>query len=174
MRGRYSPGMSTQSIIAACIGKFATLDSANFPGSARPTLYFDDVPANDASSNPIQAVGTSGICVLKDDGQDVKLMGFGPAGVPTPTREVANFRIEVYYELLTDVDAAALAIKRNGGTAAQRQGFDFGTLADLASPRGTFVIRRLKEQRKQAGWNQTVQNVHCCTLTYVVEVLESA
>jgi hypothetical protein len=160
--------MATQSIIAAGITKFAALTAANFPGATRPALYFDEAPAVNASGTQIQPTA-AGYCVLKDEGQDVLSLGF-----ERQTNEVCQFVIEVYYPSLADVDTAVLAIKRNGGTAAQGNGFDFGTLSDLASPRGTFEIVRTREQRAFAGQGKTGVPVHVCRLSYRVVVQEAA
>ena len=160
--------MATQSIIAAAITKFAALTAANFPGSTRPPLYFDDAPVVTAAGAQVQPTA-AGYCVLKDDGQDVLSLGF-----ERQTNEAAHFVIEVYYPSLGDVDTAVLAVKRNGGTAAQALGFDFGTLSDLASPRGTFEIVREREQRAHAGLGKTGVPVHVCRISYRVVVQEAA
>ena len=160
--------MPTQSIIAACQLKFAALTAGNFPGGVLPTLYFDTVPQTDGHGAQID-VTTQGLCVLKDNGQTPDLMSF-----QLQTREVEQFEIGVFYLSLGDVDQAVLAIKRNGGTTAQKLGFDFGLLPDLVSPRGTFVIRRVKEQRSREAFGRTNALVHACRLSYRVEVLESA
>lgn len=160
--------MATQSIIAAGITKFAGLTAANFPDATRPTLYFDDAPVVTAAGAQVQPT-TQGYCVLKDEGQDVTVMGF-----ERQTNEVCNFVIEVYYPFLADVDTAVLAIKRNGGTTAQALGFDFGTLSDLTSPRGTFEMVRTREQRAHAGMGKTGVPVHVCRISYRVIVQEAA
>lgn len=160
--------MPTQSIIRACQLKFAGLSAGGFPGGVRPALYFADAPQTDTNGDQVR-VSSQGYVVLKDRGQDVSLFGFN-----LETREVANFDFEVYYPELEDVDAAVLAIKRNGGTTAQRQGFDFGTLTDLESPRGTFVVRRVREQRDKVGVGRDGRPVHRCVISYRVEVREDA
>lgn len=160
--------MATQSIIKACIDKFAALDAANFPGGSRPALYFDEAPAVNASGAQVQPT-TAGYCVLKDEGQDVTVMGF-----ERQTNEACQFVIEVYYPDLGDVDTAVLALKRNGGTADQALGFDFGTLSGLSSPRGTFEIVRTREQRSFAGKGKTGVPVHRCRVSYRVVVQEAA
>jgi hypothetical protein len=160
--------MPTQSIISACITKFAALTASNFPSSTRPTLYFDDAPVVQSDGSQL-AVTSTGYCVLKDEGQNVLSLGF-----ERQTNEVCDFVIEVYYPSLGDVDTAVLAIKRNGGTAADGNGFDFGTLSDLASPRGTFEIVRTREQRGNGGLGKTGVPVHYCRLSYRVVVQESA
>jgi hypothetical protein len=161
--------MATQSIIAAALTKFDGLTASGFPSSTRPKIYFDEAPQTDASGDQIRAESGSGYCVLKDKGQDVKIVSFN-----LETREVASFDIEIYYTSLADCDTAALAIKRNGGTTAQKLGFDFGTLSDLASPRGTFVVKRAREQRGKAGVGRDGKPVHFCRLSYRVEILEDA
>lgn len=160
--------MPTQSIIAACQKKFAALGPVNFPGGVLPQLYFDRAPQTNTAGTQVQPT-TQGYVVLKDNGQDVELMSF-----QLETREVERFDFEIYYPQLADCDTAALAIKRNGGTTAQKLGFDFGTLPELASPRGTFVIRRVREQRGQRGIGLTGAVVHVCRLSYRVEILEDA
>jgi hypothetical protein len=160
--------MATQSIISACITKFAALTAANFPSSTRPALYFDEAPVVNASAAQVDPT-TAGYCVIKDEGQDVLSLGF-----ERQTNEVCQFVIEVYYPSLGDVDTAVLAIKRNGGTSAQGNGFDFGTLSDLTSPRGTFEIVRTREQRAHAGQGRTGVPVHVCRITYRVVVQEAA
>ena len=160
--------MATQSIISACITKFAALTAANFPNSTRPTLYFDEAPVVTASGAQL-AVTSTGYCVLKDEGQNVLSLGF-----ERQTNEVCDFVIEVYYPSFADVDTAVLAIKRNGGTSADGNGFDFGTLSDLTSPRGTFEIVRTREQRAFAGMGKTGEPVHVCRISYRVAVQEAA
>jgi hypothetical protein len=164
--------VKTQSIIRACQLKFATLDAANFPGAARPRFDFDETPQVDENGAQIRVEGQTGCVVLIDRGQDVKLLNF-----ELTTREVANFDIEVYYESLADVDQAVYAIKRNPPAGADEsfapgRGFDFGKLPDLFSPRGTFVIRRVREQRSRVGLNRPGKPVHCCRINYRVEILE--
>jgi hypothetical protein len=160
--------MPTQSIIAASITKFAALTAANFPNATLPVLYFDEAPVVNTLGVQVQPT-TAGYCVLKDEGQDVLSLGF-----ERQTNEVEAFVIEVYYPSLGDVDTAVLAIKRNGGTATQGLGFDFGTLSDLASPRGTFEIVRKREQRAFAGMGKTGVPVHVCRISYRVVVQEAA
>lgn len=160
--------MPTQSIIRACQLKFAALTAGNFPGGVRPELYFHEAPQTTGAGAQVQA-SSQGYVVLRDKGQDVVIQSFR-----LETREVATFDFEVYYPALADVDAAVLAIKRNGGTTADRLGFDFGSLSDLASPRGTFVIRRTREQREQAGLGKDGKPVHLCRVSYRVEILEDA
>jgi hypothetical protein len=160
--------VATQSIIAAVLEKYDSgLSAAHFPSAAKPPVYFDEAPAVDAAGAQLDAEG--GFVVLRDEGQDVQSLGF-----ERQTLEVAAFVLEVYYPSLANVDAAVLAIKRNGGTAAQAQGFDFGTLVDLTSPRGTFEIVRTKEQRSKAGVGKTGKRVHVCKLSYRVVVQEAA
>lgn len=160
--------MPTTSVIAAAITKFAALTAANFPGSSRPALYFDDAPVVTAAGAQTQPT-TAGYCVLKDDGTDVESFGF-----ERQCREVNHFVIEVYYPSLGDCDTAGLAIRRNGGTSEQGNGFDWGTISDLTTPRGTFVIVRTHEQRAHAGLGKTGVPVHVLRLSYQVEVTEAA
>lgn len=160
--------MPTQSIIDAALTKFDALTATNFPNSARPTIYFDQAPAVKADGSQL-SVTSEGYVVLKDEGQEVVSFGF-----ERQTNEVATFVLEVWYPSLADVDTAVLAIKRNGGTAADGNGFDFGTLSDLASPRGTFETIRVREQRGQEGRGKSGALVHFCRITYRVAVVEAA
>ena len=160
--------MPTQSIIDAVLTKFDALTAANFPNSTRPTIYFDRAPLVKSDGSQLH-VTSEGYVVLKDQGQRVVSFGF-----ERQTNEVASFVFEVYYPDLGDVDTAVLAIKRNGGTAAQGNGFDFGTLSDLASPRGTFETIREEEIRSQEPMGRNGALVHVCRMTYRVAVLEAA
>lgn len=157
--------MATLSIIAACQAKLSALTPDYFPGGVLPAMYFDEAPQTTGAGAQIQPT-TQGYVVLKDDGQDVLDMGF-----EHQTVEQANVVIEVYYPSLGDVDIAVLAIKRNNGPVGS--GFDFGTLAELTSPRGTFVLKRVREQRAKAGLGKTGVPIHVCRLTYRVEILET-
>lgn len=160
--------MPTQSIIDAALTKFDALTAANFPNATRPTIYFDQAPQVKADGSQL-SVTSEGYVVLKDEGQQVVSFGF-----ERQTNEVARFVFEVYYPSLGDVDTAILAIKRNGGTAAQGLGFDFGTLADLESPRGTFEIIRESERRSREPMGKNGALVHVGRVTYRVAVVEAA
>lgn len=159
--------MATQSIIAACLLKWDALDVGNFPSSVKPAVAFDTMPPVNAAG--AQTDAETGYVVLRDLGQQAVPLDF-----EYRTQEVAQFVWEIFYPSLGNADAAALAIKRNGGTAAQRLGFDNGTLSDLASPRGSFVTKRTREQRSVEGHGKTGQTVHAVRLWYSVEILEAA
>lgn len=164
--------MNSQSVIVGVIEKFDALASVNFPSAVRPALYFDEAPVVNAAGAQVQPT-TQGYCVLKDRGQTPSFLAFKTA-TSMPTKEVAEFDIEVYYPSLGDCDQAALAVKRNGGTTLQRLGFDTGSLRTLISPRSRLVIRRTREQRGHGGLGKTGVPVHFVRLSYRVEIIEDA
>lgn len=160
--------MATTSIIAAVMTKYDGLTAANFPDATVPPIYLDDPPLVDGAAQvrpPYVA--------LRDNGQ-VPQYEF-----ERTTLEVCDFALEVYYPTpssggpLANVDAAVTAIKRNGGAVGAGSGFDYGTLADLTSPRSTHEIRRVRETRRSAGFSHEGRRVYVCILEYRVTVKES-
>ena len=151
------------SIIAAVMSKFDGLDAANFAGGVRPKIYLDSAPLVNGSQVYPPYV------VLKDQGQVPSYVEFERS-----TLEVCNFAFEVYDYTLADVDTAVTAIALNGGTRDQALGLDYGTLADLSSPRGTHQVLRTRETRSLAGYDREGRRVHVCRLEYRVTVKEAA
>ena len=151
------------------MSKFDALTAANFPSSTVPPIYLDDPPLADGGSQVRPPY-----VVLRDNGQTPELE------FERTTLEVCAFALEVYYPTpdsggpLANVDAAVLAVKRNGGTSAQGLGFDFGTLSDLTTPRSTHEIRRVRETRRSAGFASDGRRVYVCVLEYRVTVKETA
>lgn len=156
--------MPTTSVIQAVITKYGTLTAANFPSSTRPPIYLDEAPAVDSSG--VQE--RPGYVVLRDLGLVPNYLGF-----ERHTAEVNEFEMEVIYESLADIDTAVSAIKLNGGTRDQAQGFDLGTLSDLVSPRSTHQVLRTREVRRFVGVSLAGARVHSCTLSYRVTVQEN-
>lgn len=156
--------MPTTSIIAAVMSHYDGLTAANFPDGSRPSIYLDSAPLVNGSQVYPPYV------ILKDQGQTpIPLTEF-----ERNTLEVCQFVLEVYYRELGDVDTAVAAIKLNGGTRDQAQGFDCGTLSDLTSPRSTHQVLRTRETRSLAGYDREGKRVHVCRLEYKVTVKESS
>jgi hypothetical protein len=155
--------MPTTSIISAVITKYNALTASGFPSSTRPPIYLDEAPATDSSGTQERP----GYVVLRDRGLVPQYLGF-----ERHTAEVNEFEMEVFYESLADVDTAVAAIKLNGGTRAQANGFDLGTLSDLTTPRSTLQILRTRETRRFVGVSLSGARVHSCTLEYRVMVQE--
>jgi hypothetical protein len=157
--------VATTSVISAAITKFEALTASNFPSSTRPPIYLGAAPLTDSAG--AQERAGDGYVVIRDLGTEPQLE------FERTTLEVGEFEFEVYYRSLANVDTAVTAIKRNGGAVGAGSGFDFGTLSDLASPRSTHEIRRVRETREFAGIDQTGARVHRCVLRYRVTVKES-
>ena len=155
--------MPTTSIISAVMTKYDSLTAANFPSATRPPIYLDEAPPTDSSG--VQE--RPGYVVLRDRGLVPNYLGF-----ERHTAEVNEFELEVFYESLADVDTAVAAIKLNGGTRNQANGFDLGTLSDLISPRSTHQVLRTRETRRFAGVSLSGVRIHSCTLSYRVTVKE--
>ena len=156
--------MPTTSVISAVMSKWNALTAANFPGSAVPALYLDEAPPVASGSQE-----RTPYAVLRDKGQAPVYAEF-----ERTTLEVCEFEIEVFYTSMADMDTAVAAVKLNGGTRDQAQGFDFGDLSDLSSPRSTHQILRTRETRRFSGVNLSGARIHSCTLEYRVTVKESS
>lgn len=150
------------SIIAAVMAKWDALDAANFPSGSRPAIYLDEA---------VQADGTQvrpPYAILRDKGLVPEQLGF-----ERQTLEVNEFELEIYYASLADCDTAAEAVKLDGGTRAQGNGFDFGTVT-LAPPRSSFQILRTRETRRFAGLNLSNVRTYVVTLEYKVTPLDAS
>lgn len=156
--------MATGSVIAAVMSKFDALTAANFPGASRPSIYLDEAPQVDGTQVRPPYV------VLRDRGTTP-----AEADFERHTLEVTEFTLEIYYAALADCDTAAQAVKLNGGTRAQAQGFDYGTLSDLSLlSRSTHSVVRTAERRRFAGVSLSGARTHAVELDYRVTVKESS
>jgi hypothetical protein len=147
------------SVISAAKTKFAALTAANFPSAAVPAVYLDEPPQASAGSQirPPYAV-------LRDGGES-------PANVfEQSVIETTTFTLTLYYGTLLLADAAALAVRRNGGTAQQKLGFDFGTLSGLPTGFTLKSLVRTGSRRYYAGVAQDVGRVYAVELTYEATV----
>jgi hypothetical protein len=84
--------------------------------------------------------------------------------------ETTTFTLTLYYGTLADADLAALAVRRNGGTAQQKLGFDFGTLSGLPTGFTLKSLVRTGSRRYYAGVAQDVGRVYAVELTYEATV----
>ena len=151
--------MPTLSVIAASIARYRSLTPpALSTGTALPPIFFDDAPVTDGSGNQIYPP----YVVLKDNGL-------------TPTFDMAfrsyeetPIEFEVHADLLADVDLIVEAMKYNGAAIYAQQGFDFGTLPDLAVNWDNIRLVRTFERRYQAGRGKLAQVSHACDLKYKI------
>lgn len=147
------------SVIGAAKAKFKALAGANFPAGAVPPVYLDE-PPQAGSGGPINPP----YAVLVDDGEH-PANAFGEAVL-----ELTRFRLTLYYSDLGDADAAALAVRRNGGTAQQKLGFDFGALTGLPAGWELRGLVRTGSRRYYAGVDQNVKRVYAVELSYEAQV----
>jgi hypothetical protein len=153
--------MADNSAVAACRTKYLALTAANFPSSTRPNVYFDEVPAKDGGGNAQRPP----FVVIKDNGTTPSYE------FERSARETTEIDFEVYAAELGDVDTIVNAIRYNGGSVSAGSGFDFGTFSGLASGLTTHEIKRVREQRFQAGFGVSGQLIHGCRLSYRVTLL---
>ncbi|AMV25529.1 hypothetical protein VT84_14115 [Gemmata sp. SH-PL17] len=146
--------MSTASLIGAMFAKFDSLTASNFPGGARPPRAFDEMPPTNSSGAQITA--EDGYIVLREDSSRVEPMAFGRV-----TNEVHEMVWEIFYPSLGDCQTTAAAIRRNGGSASQKLGFDGGTLPDLIAPPVVRDIICTQEVPSREGHGKTGKLVHC-------------
>jgi hypothetical protein len=147
------------SVVSAAVAKFNALTAANFPSSARPPIYLDEAPLKDSAG----ADERPGYAVLTDEGLTTEQV------FDYPVVETGSFLITVYYRSLADCDAAAEAVKYNGGTLANAGGFDNGTLT-LPSGYTLLALRRTSERRRYAGLDYQGARVHAVEIRYSHEV----
>jgi hypothetical protein len=139
--------------------KFDALTAANFPAAAVPDVYLDEAPAVDGGSQKRPP-----FAVIADEGESPENV-FGQVVV-----ETTRFKVTLYYNSLADADEAALAVRRNGGTAQQAQGFDFGTLSGLPSGFTLKSLVRTGSRRFFAGYDRDAKRVHAVELSYTATV----
>lgn len=157
--------MSTTSVIVAAMNKFDGLTAGNFPSSTVPAIYLDEAPQVTAAGAQLRPP----YAVIRDNGQTPNIIGFERTGL-----EVCEFTIELYYASMADVATAIWAVRLNGGTIGAGSGFDYGTFADLASPRGPYQILRGRVQHTLAGYGHDGKPVYKGSIEYKVTIQESA
>ena len=156
--------MPTTSITAAVKAKLDGLAASNFPGAARPPLYFGQAAQATGAGSQQRLPWV----VFTEGGRTFAPLDFERNGVL-----VVDLELDVYGETLADVDAAVDAIRWNGGAVGAGQGFDYGDLTDLAAPRSTHQIVPTAEPRRLEGALDVEGNrVHASRLSYRVTVLE--
>lgn len=145
------------STISAAMDKFDALTAAGFPSAAVPAIYLDEAPAADGSQvRPPYAV-------IEDESESPD-NSFGESVI-----EGGGFKLTLYYNSLADADTAALCVRRNGGTAAEKLGFDFGSLT-LPSGFTLLSLVRTGSRRFFAGYDRDGKRVHAVELTYKTTV----
>lgn len=145
-------------VISATLAYYDTLSF-----SGRPGIYFDEAPAKTSGG----AALTPPYVVLKDDGTTPD---YTEEFVPVETTRV---RFLVYAKQLADAVAVAAGIKYDGGTAVQRQGFDFVAPADFPLTAAAGVLLdggfvRTKERRSVVPDRLDGSRVHLVELSYTV------
>ena len=159
--------MATTSITQAVITKYEALTATNFPSATRPRIDFGEAPQTVSGSSLVPPYVT-----LQDLGRERK-----PADFEGNTFVTTRFAFEVWANTLEDVDTIVAAIQRNGGTAGQGLGFDYGTLTGFASSSGktSHQILPVSEPRKLTDRvDKNGARVHGSIVEYKVTVLESA
>lgn len=136
-------------------------DTLSFSG--RPGIYFDEAPAKTSGG----AALTPPYVVLKDDGTTPD---YTEEFVPVETTRV---RFLVYAKGLADAVAVAAGIKYDGGTAVQRQGFDFVAPDDFPLTASAGVLLdggfvRTREKRSVVSDRLDGSRVHLVELSYTV------
>ncbi len=149
--------MAADSPIKAAIDLYNGLSAANFPGSTRPAIYFDEGPQYDGGQVRPPYV------ILKDSGVNTEMQAAFEASVV----DNGEIVLEIYADTLTSADLIAKCIRWNGNPPGSKLGFDFGTLA-LASPFYHMSLHRKSEQRSVAGIGASGQRTHLVTMRYSV------
>ncbi len=156
--------MATPSITAAVKAKFDALTASNFPGAARPPLFFGQAPQTDGTG----AQQRLPYVEFSEQGRQVQVLDFERNSVL-----VLTLALDVYANTLADVDATVDAIRWNGGAVGGGAGFDFGTLADLTAPRSTHQLLPAGEPRRyEPPLDIAGARVHAARMEYRVTVLE--
>ena len=159
--------MATTSITQAAIDKYELLDAANFPNATRPRIDFGEAPqtvAGDSHDPPY--------VTLQDLGRERKPLDFEGNTIVT-----TRFSFEVWANTLADVDTIVAAIQRNGGTAGQGLGFDYGTLTTFSntSNKSSHQILPVSEPRNLTDRvDRNGQRMHGAVVEYRVAVIEKA
>jgi hypothetical protein len=147
------------SVISAAMTKFDGLTAANFPSSTVPDIYLDESPVVDGGAQKYVPYA-----VITDEGESPE-NHFGQSVI-----ETSRFKVTLYYPSLADADAAALAVRLNGGTPQQQQGFDFGTLTGLPAGFAFKSLVRTGSRRFFAGYAKAGGRVHAVELSYEATV----
>jgi hypothetical protein len=159
--------VATTSITQAVISMYEALTAANFPSATVPRIDFGEAPQNVSGVALVPPYVT-----LQDLGRERK-----PADFEGNTFVTTRFVFEVWANTLDDVDTIVAAIQRNGGTAGQGLGFDYGTLTGFTTASGKtgHQILPVTEPRKLTDRvDKNGQRIHGSALEYKVTVLESA
>ncbi len=156
--------MATTSVTAAVKALYDGLSAGNFPGGARPPLYFGEAPQTGAGG----AQQRLPYVVFSEQGRQVQVLDFERNSVL-----VLTLALDVYANTLADVDGVVDAVRWNGGAVGAGAGFDFGTLGDLTAPRSTHQLLPAGEPRRLEGaLDVTGERVHASRMEYRVTVLE--
>lgn len=145
--------MASNSLIAGVQELYDTLTAANFPGSTRPSIYFDQGPQYDGQQVRPPYV------IIRDGG-----ISSNHTFESDPI-EGGDITLYVYADTLAHVDQIVKAIRWNGQTPRTRAGFDFGTVS-LNSPLSFFHLVHKNEQRSIAGIGVNGQRTHMATVVY--------
>lgn len=157
--------MPTTSVTAAVKAKYESLTAANFPGGARPPVYFGLAAQTGTAGTQIRPP----YVVFTEASRSVQVLDFERNSMLT-----VSLVMDVYANSESDVDTICNCIRWDSPTAVgSGNGFDFGSLSDLAAPRSTFQIIPAEEPRRlEKPLDQTGLRMHACRMTFRVSVLE--
>jgi len=152
------------SVVAGLMDLYETISASHF-GGTRPRIYLDSAPAVDETGAQLRVP----YVVLHDRG-----------AVPTyhssfGGTESGELVLEVFGTTLALVDTYVSAIKYGGSAPSAKAGLDFGSIT-LTGHLKRVELRRVKETRSYAGFNQASARVHKCELVYkcITEFLSTA
>jgi len=159
-------GGMAKSAVSSIIDKYNGITASLFGATDRPPIFLGKV-AQTTGAGAAQRVPY--VCLMDDGFNPTLDSSYG--GI-----EAGEIKLEVYALKVDDatgvtVDSICRAIKFAGGTPAQHQGFDGGSLS-FAS--GSFLysisLLRTRERRDYAGFDYQGARVHLAELTYAVTV----
>src|SRR5262245_15874314 len=132
--------MPSTSISNEVTAKYDALTASNFPGGARPPIYFGAAPQV-----------TSGLqlrppyTVFSEGARRVQPLDFERNSLVT-----VQLFLDVYANSLAEVDTIVNCIRFNSATpvVGTGSGFDYGTVSGLSSPRSTHQLVPVGEPRR--------------------------
>lgn len=149
------------SAISALFDLYASIPAAAFGGTVRPPIRLG-VMSQTTTTGTQQRVP---YVVIKDQGFRPEFNS-SSGGIKNGQFTVEVFAAQLSADAGVSVDSMVLAIQYAGGTPAQKQGFDWGTLTITGFQYGISIKPVRDGPREYAGFNYDGQPVHKCTLTY--------
>lgn len=148
-------------LLSAVMTKFDALTASAFPGSSRPSIYLDDAPLVDSST---QVRPPYVIATLEP--------GEAELTFESEMTEVTNLTLTAYYSSAGDLDTALSAIRFNGQSTSLNAGFDNGTLPALTDGTLLTILLQRPPSKRVSGYRDS-KPVHMGELRYEITVERS-